>query len=135
MGDNGAANQSTDIQVFEYLGSWSRHAASWAGRPKKLLLRYEDMLAAPTRTFGAVVRYLGDGPNPARLEKAIAFSRFEVAAAQEARTGYNANAPQAATAFFRNGKAGGWRDVLTPAQCARIEADHGEMMQKAGYEI
>jgi hypothetical protein len=100
-----------------------------------LLLRYEDMLSAPTKPFGAVVRYLGDAPNPARLEKAIAFSQFEIAAAQEVRTGYQANAAEAKSAFFRKGKAGGWRDVLTEAQRQRIETDHGETMRKLGYEI
>jgi hypothetical protein len=133
MGNEGAANQSTDIQVFEYLSSWSQHVASWAMRPKTLLLRYEDMLRAPEKPFGAVVRYLGDKPNHARLTKAIEFSRFEIAAAQEVQTGYQANAPNAGSAFFRNGKAGDWRDVLTPNQISRIEADHGAMMRKLGY--
>jgi hypothetical protein len=107
--------------------------ASWAARPKIFRLRYEDMLSAPEKPFGALVRYLGDAPNPARLEKAIAFSRFEIAAAQESQSGYHANAPNAATPFFRSGKAGGWRNILAPNQISRIEADHGAMMRKLGY--
>jgi hypothetical protein len=133
MGNEKAANRSTDIQVFELLTSWSGHVSSWIRQPKTLLIRYEDMVHAPERAFGAVVRYLGDKPNPPRLEKAIAFSRFEIAAAQEAQSGYHANVPQAASAFFRNGKAGDWRHVLTRNQRERIEADHGAVMHKLGY--
>jgi hypothetical protein len=135
MGNTKAANRSTDVQVFEFLSSWSAHVASWVARPKILHLRYEDMVNIPAKAFGAVVRYLGDAPNTARLEKAIAFSRFEIAAAQEAGAGYQANAPQAGSAFFRSGKAGTWRDVLTEAQRRRIETDHGDVMRKLGYEI
>lgn len=80
-----------------------------------LVLRYEDMLSAPAKPFGAVVRYLGDAPNQARLEKVIEFSRFEIVVSQESGNGYHANARGVASAFFRAGKAGGWRDVLTPA--------------------
>jgi hypothetical protein len=133
MGNDKAANRGTDAQVFELLSSWSQHVASWAARPKIFRLRYEDMLSAPEKPFGALVRYLGDAPNSARLEKAIAFSRFEIAAAQESQSGYHANAPNAATPFFRSGKAGGWRNILTPNQISRIEADHGAMMRKLGY--
>jgi hypothetical protein len=135
MGHEGAANRGDDRQVFELLSSWSAHVASWISRPKTLVLRYEDMLADPSRPFGAVVRYLGDAPNPARLDKAIAFSDFKIAAAQEASLGYSANAAGAGSAFFRAGQSGGWQEVLTPAQQKRIARDHGAAMQKIGYLV
>lgn len=133
MGNAGAANRGDDAQVFELLSSWSAHVASWLGRPGTFVMRYEDMLADPARPFGAMLRYLGDAPNPARLGRAIGFSSFETAAAQEASNGYSANARDAGAAFFRAGKAGGWRQVLTPAQADRIATDHGEIMLKLGY--
>ncbi|MDB5359285.1 MAG: sulfotransferase domain protein, partial [Rhodospirillales bacterium] len=36
-------------------------------------------------------------------------------------------------AFFREGKAGQWKKILSPEQVARIEADHGEQMRRFGY--
>lgn len=135
MGNTRAANRGDDAQVFELLSSWSQHVESWIARPKTLVLRYEDMLAAPARPFGAVVRYLGDAPKPEGLERAISFSSFEVAAAQEANHGYSANAKNAGAAFFRAGIAGGWREVLTPAQAAKIETDHGAVMRKLKYLV
>jgi hypothetical protein len=133
MGQKGAANRGTAVQVFELLSSWSAHVASWTQPGTSLQLRYEDMIADPHTAFGRVVQYLGDRENPARLAQAIAFSRFDVLAGQERRDGYAAHAPGARSHFFRQGQAAGWKTVLTPAQIARIEADHGEMMRQFGF--
>ena len=36
-------------------------------------------------------------------------------------------------AFFREGKAGNWRQTLTALQVARIVGDHGAVMRRFGY--
>ncbi|MDE8348755.1 MAG: sulfotransferase domain-containing protein [Acidocella sp.] len=133
MGKSGAANRGTETQVFEFLSSWSAHVRSWAMRPKTLVVRYEDLLSAPETAFGAIISYLGDAPETQRLRKAIAFSRFEVLAGQEGVGGYAAHAPGAASAFFRAGQAGGWREILSPAQARQIATDHAAVMQQFGY--
>jgi Sulfotransferase domain len=134
MGEKGAANASDAVQVFELLGSWSEHALSWVAAQKRLLVRYEDLLNEPERYFARIVRFLGTGEvDAARLKRAIGFSGFDVLAGQEAAEGYRA-AGRAET-FFREGKAGQWRERLTPAQLRRIETAHGEVMQKFGYGL
>ncbi|OYY05933.1 MAG: hypothetical protein B7Y73_00250 [Acidocella sp. 35-58-6] len=133
MGRQGAASRSTDVQVFEYLSSWSAHVQSWIVRPRSLVVRYEDFKTDPVKAFGTVVHFLGDDANPARLQKAIEFSGFDVVAKQEQMEGFQAHIPGAASAFFREGKAGAWREVLTAAQVAQIETDHGAMMRRLGY--
>jgi hypothetical protein len=133
MGRKGAANRGTAAQVFELLSSWSAHVDSWAGDRRHLVVRYEDLRASPVLTFGKIIDYLGDAPEPARLRRAIEFSRFEELAAQERAHGYGAHAPGTAAAFFRRGVSGAWRDALTPAQAGRIEADHGAAMRRFGY--
>jgi hypothetical protein len=133
MGQKGAANLGTDIQVFELLSSWSVHVESWTQAQNFLVLRYEDMIASPQTAFARVVRYLGDGDHPARLAKSIAFSRFDVLAAQEQRDGYAAHAPGARARFFRQGRAAAWRSILTSTQLARIESDHGAIMRRFSY--
>jgi hypothetical protein len=40
----------------------------------------------------------------------------------------------ATTTFFRDGSSGSWRNELTAAQVAAIEADHGDVMGRLGYE-
>jgi len=134
MGAKGASNASDDTQVFELLGSWSEHALSWVAAPKRLLVRYEDLLNEPERYFARIIRFLGTGEvDAARLKRAIDFSSFDRLAGQEAAEGYRAGG--GAKAFFRAGKAGQWQARLSPGQVRRIEAAHGEVMRKFGYEV
>ena len=133
MADSKAANAGDGKQVFELLGSWSDHALSWVAAPKRLLVRYEDLLAEPERYFARLIRYLGTGEvDAARLTRAIHFSGFNILAGQEAADGYRAGG--GAEKFFRAGKAGQWRERLTTAQITRIEAAHGTVMRNFGYE-
>jgi Sulfotransferase domain len=133
MADPRAAIRGTEVQVFEFLSSWSAHALSWVGAKNRLLLRYEDLLANPEAAFGRVARYLGNGATPERLRRAITFSAFSVLAAQEQKSGYRAHGVAAQTAFFRAGTSGQWRDTLSDAQAQKIEQAHGEVMRKFGY--
>ena len=41
--------------------------------------------------------------------------------------------PEDAERFFREGRAGQWKEVLTLAQVQRIVDAHGEQMQRFGY--
>jgi Sulfotransferase domain len=134
MADKNAANATDANQVFEHLSSWSRHAVSWAASRNRLLVRYEDLLAEPARYFARIIRFIGTGEVEAeRLKRAIDFSSFDRLAGQEAVEGYRAAG--GAKTFFRAGRAGQWHEQLTREQIARIEAAHGEIMQKFGYTL
>ena len=120
-------------QLRQRLLTWSAHVRSWLDAPAPpLLLRYEDMLADPAATLARAARHLGRAAAPEAVARAAAATRFEALRAAEARHGF-AERPKTAGRFFRRGIAGGWRDTLTPAQAARIEADHGGVMADLGY--
>jgi hypothetical protein len=123
-----------DSNVLEIIASWSIHIHFWTRHPNARLhvTRYEDMLADPTAAFGDIVRFLGQEPPPGQLARAIAFSAFDVLRAQEDAAGF-VERPTAAPAFFREGTAGRWRDILTAAQASRIERDHAREMARFGY--
>ncbi len=133
MANSRAANRATSAQVFEFLSSWSNHAASWSEAKNLLLLRYEDLLADPMKHFGRIIHFLGGPAEPARLARAIEFSDFQILAAQERKSGYKAGSPVASAPFFRAGKSGQWREKLTLAQRLKIETDHGAIMRKFNY--
>ena len=120
--------------VPQYYGTWSQHVQSWTALPHRALLivRYEDMLTKPGPTFRKVAEFLNLKPPPERLQKAIRFSSFGEMKKQEEKEGFIERS-DLSSAFFRTGKAGQWRDRLTPAQIEKIVAAHGDVMRKFHY--
>jgi hypothetical protein len=135
MADVEAATGGTDEKVYERLSSWSAHVHFWTRRPHPELhvMRYEDMVAAPLEAFGGLIRFLGADPPEGRLARAVRFSDFAVLQVQEQAQGFIEQPARSSGPFFRTGQAGQWRAVLTRAQTARIERDHGEVMRRFGY--
>ena len=115
-------------------GSWSQHVASWTGRANERLyvVRYEDLIGKPSVTFGGVARFLGLKPSRQRLLRAIRNSSFRTMQRQEAIGGFHERSGHQER-FFRRGKAGGWKDVLSESQVRRICEAHDEQMRRFGY--
>jgi hypothetical protein len=124
----------TEKQVYEVYGSWSQHVLSWTRKPHPAIyaMRYEDMLDEPKKTFGALARHLLFKPSEQELAEAIDRSSFEKLKEQEEKAGFRER-PEKAERFFRDGRAGQWKEVLTPAQIARIVDAHKEQMERFGY--
>ncbi len=120
--------------VFQVIGRWRDHVTSWTTAPGLSLhvVRYEDLSRKPQAAFGEIVRYLGLPRNAARLKKAIRFSSFETLARQEKTHGFIEQS-KSNQQFFRKGRVGDWREVLTPSEVDRIIALNGETMREFGY--
>ena len=95
-------------------------------------MRYEDMLNDPERSFGAVVKFLGLNASRARLLKAIDQSSFKNMQAQEAQKGFEERSDKSGR-FFREGRAGQWREILTPVQIEAVVSVHRQQMARFGY--
>jgi hypothetical protein len=121
-------------RVHEVWGSWSQHVLSWTRKPHPAIyvMRFEDMLDRPETTFGALAEHLLLGATPAQVKQAISRSSFENLKSQEAKAGFKEK-PEHAKSFFREGRAGQWREILSRAQIDRIVKDHGEQMARFGY--
>lgn len=113
-------------QLEQYLSSWSRHVRSWTEAPglTRHVMRYEDMKAAPLKAFGGLIQFLGLPKEMERLKRAIRFSDFEELKRQESQGRFVESRPDGKTPFFRDGRAGQWRDLLTPAQVERLVEAH-----------
>jgi hypothetical protein len=120
--------------VYEVYGAWSEHVLSWTRKPHPAIyvMRYEDMLAHPEETFGGLARHLLLDATSDQIAQAIDRSSFKRLQAQEEKDGF-LERPKEAERFFREGRAGQWKDVLTAAQISRIVRDHGEQMARFGY--
>ena len=134
MGEERTGTLNDQLFVSQLLGSWSTHVASWTSEdhPRYLVLRYEDMLEKPVKTFGRVLRHLNLAGDARRLKQALRHADFRNLRAQEGREGFAERSPHARN-FFRAGRAGQWRAQLTRAQIDRVAARHGEQMARFGY--
>jgi len=121
--------------VMQDLGSWSDHVTSWAQAKGlyMMIMRYEAMLHAPEKTFASVINYLRVPLDPKRLKQSIEFSSFDSLAAQEKKEGFKEASDNNKDGFFRAGRSGGWRDVLTETQANKIIKAHGPVMRRFRY--
>jgi hypothetical protein len=135
MALEGAETRVTEKQVYEVFGSWSEHVRSWTRKPHPAIyvMRYEDMLADPKKTFGGLVEHLLIEARPRQIAKAIQRSSFKNLQEQERESGFRERPEKASADFFREGRAEQWKEVLTKAQIDRIVKDHGEQMERFGY--
>ena len=122
-----------NTQLRQRLGSWSAHVEGWLSAPVPVLLvRYEDMLADPGEALARATAFLGWKPSAAAIDGAVQATRFSTLREAETLTGFHekiSTAPQ----FFRQGRAGGWRDALTAAQADSIARTHASAMSRMGY--
>jgi hypothetical protein len=59
-------------------------------------------------------------------------TRFQRLQEKEKEKGFREK-PMGAPSFFRQGKAGGWREALPLQLQLQIVEDHGEVMRRLGY--
>jgi len=120
-------------QLPQRLLDWSSHVRSWleSGLPVHVV-RYEDMLESPDRTFGEMLEFIGFRVDARRLEKALHFSNFDELQRQEAQKSFKEK-PSQAQRFFRQGKAGGYEKILTPEEVRVITEQNRSVMERFGY--
>lgn len=120
--------------VRQFTGHWSEHVRSWTKNPKfpVTVLRYEDMLADPQKTFERVLEAVGVPADAARVARAVAASSFAEARRQEDSSGFNEKAPHSEK-FFRSGKSGEGERLLADDVVANIRGEHREIMTEFGY--
>jgi hypothetical protein len=134
MATPGLKSKPLEGKAYEVLGSWSQNVASWMGMTRRPvhLMRYEDMLANPQHTFAALARFLRLKPTVEQIKRAIAKSSFSELRRQEEQHGFKERSAKA-TQFFREGRAGQWREVLSQKQVEDICSAHAPIMQRFGY--
>lgn len=134
MASDSVATGNDALFASQVLGSWSTHVRGWADQagPRLLVLRYEDLLAKPVKTFGKVARLLGLDGDRARVERAVGHASFRTLSALEQRDGF-VEASQHSRRFFRAGRVNQWRERLSRDQVARVVTDHREQMRRFKY--
>ena len=117
----------------QVLSSWSKHVQSWASRDYVRTVRYEDLLA-DSQEFRKVLEQYGLDYDQAKFANSVEKTSFAALRQAEYEDGFREKGKRQAR-FFRNGKAGAWREVLNNEQVSRLEAVLGQEMKKQGYEL
>jgi hypothetical protein len=123
-------------QIPQYVSDWSTHVHSWTSAPfSRLVLRYEDMLRCPEECFARVVKFCGMELVESRLAEAVGATQFARLKTRELESGFRGRPAAATAAFFRQGRAGAWREILSAAQADEVVGTHAVVMQRFGYEV
>lgn len=111
----------TEKNVFETVGRWDDHLFSWLNAPglPRHVMRYEDMLADPERSFRSLIQFLRAPLSDGTLRRAIRASSFDNLKKEEQKKGF-VERPKDMKAFFARGKANAWREDLSPAQAKTL---------------
>ena len=123
-----------EIQFPQKLGSWSGHVKSWIYNYKGNfhLIRFEDLLDKPHKTFKELIDFLHFEFNEESFQRSMDLSNFNFLREQEKRSGFKEKSPKTKS-FFREGKAGTWKKHLKKDQIKRIVNYHNEIMTTLKY--
>ena len=125
------ATHANQTGIFEIVGRWDDHVRSWTEAPglPRHVMRYEDLLVDPAEGFRALFAFLRVPVDEERLARTIELTSFEALRRQEEEMGF-IERPGNMERFFARGRAGAWREELTPAQVARIRSEFLPMLRK-----
>jgi Sulfotransferase domain len=129
------------------MGSWEENVRSWLDARSTVpvvLVRYEDLHAAPQRVCAQLAQLFAVRRSPEQLDEAVKTSSFEKmrdvedADIREQRIGifykpYLQGSIDAGRRFMRSGVVGEAQLCLSPAQQARIAEVFGPTMRQLGY--
>jgi hypothetical protein len=129
-------------------GSWADNVGSWIAmrehEPGFLLLRYEDMKAAPIGELAKVATFLHQfsfrdiQADTGRLTRAVELStpeRMRELEKREAKDWAVTKSTRQDKPFVRSAVAGGWKATLSPKSVALLESELGPLMTRLGYSL
>jgi len=121
-------------QLGSHVGDWAGHVSDWIGQTavRTKIVRYEDLRDDTAGTLRDIAGFLGGRVTDAEIHRAVAHSSLDELQRQEATRGFRESLP-GQTRFFRSGRVGEWRDVLTAAQVRTIEDRFAPVMARLGY--
>jgi hypothetical protein len=96
--------------------TWSENVEAWLVREHTLIIRFEELVAEPSRVADRVVSFL-DASIPVQSEAIPSFGELK------------SSDPR----FFRSGRRGQWPEVFTPELHALFWKHNGSTMTRLGY--
>ena len=121
-----------DIQSRQFLGTWENHYSSWALQNKipKLIIKYEDLVSKPLKNFAEIASFLNLSKDKNLIKEAIKNTSFKKLSAMENNLGGFKENLNKETKFFRSGKVGLGKKVLTELEIELIESNFKKTLSK-----
>jgi hypothetical protein len=121
-------------QLRQRMGTWAEHVVSWENAPgiNVHVMKYEEMKSDPVETFFKTIEFIGMNRTREAVEKALELSSMDRLKKYENKYGFREK-PANAKNFFREGKTGRGKDLLTENHVKSIIDNNGEIMKKHGY--
>jgi aryl sulfotransferase len=113
------------------VSSWSAHTLSWY-QVADLVVKYEDMVSDTHAVLRQVLQVLNWDINEDKINDAVNACQFANLQKQEQQKGFIEAVE--GTQFFKVGRSGYWREILTAEQANQIIDDHAEVMELLGYD-
>lgn len=122
-------------QVPQLMRDWSSHVESWVDQKDVPVhvIRYEDMHARTVENLRKAADFLGLVVSTEAVEQAVRNTEFTQLQRNEQESGFRGRPIQSTAPFFRSGRAGGWREVLSHEQQQAITDAHQRVMARFGY--
>jgi len=137
MIDKSASEKLDDKDHNEtILGSWSENYKSWRdyNSVSKIIIKYEDLMLSPYKTFSKIINYLnkinGLHIDEGMVKKSIKNVSFEKLQNLEKKYGFK---EKTYGAFFRKGKIKNWEKNLNKKIISQLEEAFKEEMKELGY--
>lgn len=130
------------VPYADRLGCWEDHVLSWLrlrqGKPGFRLVRYEDLLADPTKKLAQLAQFLGIDSTPERISRAVQLSsvtHMQALEKKESRQWVTTKDTRQDIPFVREATSGGWRRKLSANAVRTIEEAWGGTMKELGYDL
>jgi aryl sulfotransferase len=137
MADDGstrAPHTTMSESLPQTFGSWSGNVESWLGNDsyRVTVARYEDLCSDPAGSFLRLAQAAGVDASAADVDAAVNSAAFSELQSEEQRLGFKER-PETSSRFFRIGRPGTWRGVLSQALRDEIVRVHAPAMNRLGY--
>lgn len=137
MGKHEFIAQHPVTNLIHFLTTWSTNVDTWTIKNNDVpveVIRYEDMLTDSDTAFRRILKGLGvTDINEDKFDFALKETTFSNLQKLENKGGFREKGK--GKKFFRKGKFGQWKMKLTNEQCKMIQKDHGEVMERYGYNV
>jgi hypothetical protein len=135
LGNERLTLSASRLQFRQKLLGWSGHVRSWLDQRivPVHVMKYEDLLADTAGELRRALDFVGAQASAEEIARTVRHSAFAELRRQETERGFRGRGSPSQM-FFREGRAGAWRERLPSALARQIERDHGEMMARLGYD-